>query len=110
MDLVTKLQNFEADVTKRTETKMDNRANYDLIRRQEVKSNLPESFVIEIPVFKGLPKKMVTIEVDISPESFNCILISPDLADFIEGIVEETINKELEAIKELCPELPIIEI
>ncbi|MCK5614181.1 hypothetical protein KAR91_70605 [Candidatus Pacearchaeota archaeon] len=110
MELVTKLQNFEADVTKRTETKVDTRANYDLVRRQEVKSNLPESFVIEIPVFKGLPKKMVTIEVDISPESFNCILISPDLADFIEGIVEETINKELEAIKKLCPELPIIEI
>lgn len=110
MTLITKLQNFEADVKKRTETKCDNRANYDLVRRQEVKSNLPKSFVLEVPVFKGIPKKIIEVEVDISPESFNCILISPDLADFIEGIVEETINKELDAIKDLCPELPIIEI
>lgn len=109
-DLVTKLNNFESTVKKEAELKTDNRANYDLHKKQAVETNLPESFTLHLAVFKGLPKKMVEVEVDISPESLDCVLISPDLADFIEGIVEETINKELEAIKELCPELPVIEI
>lgn len=109
-DLVTKLNNFESIVKKEAELKTDDRANYDLHKKQAVTTNLPKSFVMHLAVFKGLPKKMIEVEVDISPESLNCILISPDLADFIEGIVEETINKELEEIKELCPELPVIEI
>lgn len=110
MKLVTQLNNFVANVKKDTEMKIDNKANYDLVKRQVVETNLPKSFVLHFAVFKGLPKKMIEVEVDISPESLNCILISPDLADFIEQIVEETINKELEAIKEICPELPVIEI
>lgn len=108
--LVTQLNNFEAKVNKETKIKTDDRANYDVAKRQVVESNIPKDFILEIPVFKGLPKKIIKVEVDISPQSLDCILISPDLADFIEGIVEETINKELDAIKELCPELPVIEI
>jgi len=108
--LVTQLNNFEAKVNKETKIKTDDRANYDIAKRQVVESNIPKSFVLEIPVFKGLPKKIINVEVDISPANLDCILISPDLSDFIEGIVEETINEQLEAIKALCPELPIIEI
>ena len=108
--LVTLLNNFEAKVNKETKIKTDDRANYDIAKSQVVESNIPKSFVLEIAVFKGLPKKIIKVEVDISPQSLDCILISPDLADFIEGIVEETINKEIDAIKVLCPELPIIEI
>ena len=110
MELVTQLNNFVAKVKKDTEMKTDNKANYDLVKRQVVETNLPESFVLHLAVFKGLAKKMIEVEVDISPQSLDCVLISPDLADFIEGIVEETINKELESIKELCPDLPVIEI
>lgn len=109
-DLVTKLNNFESTVKKEADLKTDNRANYDLHKKQAVETNLPDSFMLHLSVFKGLPKKMIEVEVDISPESLDCVLISPDLADFIEGIVEETINKQLEEIKKLCPELPIIEI
>lgn len=110
MSLITNLNNFEAKVNKETKIQTDDRANYDIAKRQVVKSNIPKDFILQIPVFKGLDKKIIKVEVDISPLSLDCILISPDLADFIEGIVEETIDKELEEIKKLCSELPIIEI
>lgn len=108
--LVTQLNHFKATVDKETEMKKDNRANYDLIKRQVVESNLPDSFKICLPVFKGLGKSTIEVEIDITPSTLDCMLISPELADIEQTVCEEAIDKEIDAIMGLCPELPIIEI
>lgn len=108
--LVTQLNNFKAKVEKDTELKKDNRANYDLLKRQVVESNLPEAFKICISMFKGLNKATLEVEIDISPATLDCILISPEIADKETDVCEGSIDEELRMIRELCPELPIIEV
>lgn len=108
--LVTLLNNFKAKVDKEIEQNKDNRANYNLLKRQVVESNLPDSFKLSLPIFKGQPKVDIEVEVDIDPQSLDCVLISPQLADILQRNTELIINEQLEQIKELCPELPIIEV
>lgn len=108
--LVTELNNFKAKVDKETEVSKGNRGGYDLRKRQVVESNLPEEFKICLPVYKGLGKSTIEVEIDITPSTLDCMLISPELADIEQTVCEETIDGDIEAIKELCPELPVIEI
>ncbi|PKP11982.1 MAG: hypothetical protein CVU09_00340 [Bacteroidetes bacterium HGW-Bacteroidetes-4] len=108
--LVTLLNNFKAKVDKELEQNKDNRANYNLQRRQVVESNLPESFKLRLQLFKGQEPVDINVEVDIDPASLECVLISPELADILQTSVRDIINEQLDKIKELCPELPIIEL
>lgn len=108
--LVTTLNNFKAKVDKQMEQTKDSRANYNLQKRQVVESNLPESFIVDLPIFKGRPKVELSIEIDIDPSSLECVLISPQLAEIIQSNIEAIVQKQLDAIKELCPELVVIEV
>ncbi len=108
--LVTLLNKFEAKVNKEIEQKKDNRANYNLHKRQVVESNLPDSFKLNLEIFKGQVKSIIDVEIDIDPASLDCVLISPELADKEKVLVESEIGSECDRIMELCEELPIIEV
>lgn len=108
--LVTILNNFEATVNKDIEKRKDNKANYNLLKRQAVVSNLPDSFKLNLGIFKGQEKIQITVEIDIDPSSLECVLISPELADEIQNSVEQIIGEQLEEISKLYPELTIIEV
>lgn len=109
MKLVRELRNFTAKVNKELEAFKDDRANYALKKSQIVETNLPESFILVVPIFKGQPKENIEIEININAENLSCTLISPQANDFIAEFKDKIIDEQIEKIKELIPELVIIE-
>lgn len=107
--LVMSLRNFKAKVNKEIENSNDNRGNRDIIKRQAVDSNLPESFKMEIPIFKGLDKCVVEVEVDIDADSLNCSLVSPMANELMQTLTNELIDEEIKAIIKIQPDLLILE-
>jgi hypothetical protein len=111
MKLSDQLQNMKVKVEKIVEDKNDNRGNAKLLRQQAVKDlNIPESFVIEIQVFKGGSKVVLSVEIYINADDFTCTLVSPDAADAIRKTRDEEIDKVIDQIRELKPQLAIMEV
>lgn len=106
MQLVSELKNFKAKVDKEVENSSNDRGNRRMLLNQVIDSNIPESFVLELPVFKGQPKARVIVEININ-DDFTCALISPDLKEFILLESETLINQQLDLIKEMHPQLRI---
>lgn len=96
MNLVSLLRNFKATVTKQLEDKIDDRANYSVLRQQVVESNIPEAFEITVPLFVGEKPEKFLVELVIDPEDLTCALISPEVVDIIREKKEKYLNKEIE--------------
>jgi hypothetical protein len=110
MSLVKDLRSFKAKVDKEVEKMTDDRANYNIKLSQAVESNLPESFYLNVPVFKGQEKRTFMIEININPDSLACSLISPEANDYIADEKNKIIDEQIAKIKEITPELVIIEV
>lgn len=112
MKLVSTLMNFVATVnnsiTKAVRENGDRTDNFS----QAVESNLPASFTINIPVLKGGTPETIEVETfaKISGRDVSFILISPDAAALYEEIKATEIDAQLEAIKEIAPDIAIIEL
>jgi hypothetical protein len=109
MKLVKNLRNFTAKVNKELEAFKDDRANYALKKSQIVETNLPETFILVVPVFKGQPKESLEVEINIDADKLTCSLISPQANDYIAEFKEKIIDEQIEKIREVAPELVIIE-
>jgi hypothetical protein len=109
MKLVAELQNFKAKVDKEVELKSDNRGNTTNLRSQVVTSNIPKSFKVNLPIFKGQKSELIEVEVYIRDHDLCCTLVSPEANDSIEMTRDAIIDKQLEKISETCPEIVIIE-
>jgi hypothetical protein len=110
--LVSTLRSFKAKVhTTMEKTQLDNGSRTDNYR-QAVDSNLPKDFFINIPVFKGTAPEKIKIETiaHVSGDSVSLELISADAAAIEEEVRDRLIDRELDKIRELAPEIPIIEI
>lgn len=107
--LVNQLRQFRAKVDKEIEQNKDDKANYSIKRSQVVNSNLPDNFVISVKIFKGQESKSIPVEINIHPDTLNCILISPDANDFIQDEVKKIMNEQKDAIIKIAPDLVIFE-
>lgn len=110
MQLVSELRNFKAKVDKEVESSEDGRGNKRMVLGQAVESNIPENFNILLSVFKGLEKIAFEVEISIDPGDLSCSLISPELNDYTNIIMNEAIDAELEKIAELFPSLRVFEV
>ncbi len=110
MQLVSELRNFKAKVDKEVEASDDKRGNTRFLRNQIVESNLPKSFKVEIPIFKGQPKKTIEVEVEINPDNLSCTLVSPEANDTVIKERDDIMNKVIAEIEETAPDVVIIEI
>ena len=110
MKLVKNLRNFTAKVNKELEAFKDDRANYALKKSQIVETNLPESFILIVPVFKGQAKETLEVEINIDADKLTCSLISPSVNDYIAEFKDKIIDQQIEAIKLIAPELAITEV
>lgn len=106
MELVSTLKNIKASVNRAIEANKDDRGNRRALIDQVVQSNIPESFNIELPIFKGQPKVVVPVEV-VLDEDLECMLVSPDLKQIIAEESERLIGGEVIKIRELHPQLRI---
>ncbi len=110
MKLVSELRNFKAKVDKDLENSDDNRGNRKLLINQIVESNLPEAFNLIVPIFKGLPKQLIEVEVNVRADDFCCTLTSPGANDLINETKDIIIDDEIEKIHDIAPEIVIVEI
>ena len=110
MNLVTQLQNFKAKVDKDIENADNKRGDRRILVNQVVQSNLPEAFNLVLPVFKGQAKQTIAVEVYVEPNNFNCCLMSPEANDLIHDLTDQCIDEVLEGIKQVAPDIVIIEV
>lgn len=107
-ELVSKLRNFQAKVSQDLEKADDKRGNMRNIKIQVVESNIPESFKVVLPIFKGQPAETLELEIFIDPESFECTLVSPDAQEKIHRTTDGLIEEQVKLIKELAEDIVII--
>lgn len=110
MLLVSQLRKFEAKVNKDIEAHTDDRANRKVLLAQAVETNLPESFKLHLPIFKGKEKMVIEVEITIDATDLSCRLISPEVNDYIEETRDTIIDEELKQINELHASLRIFEV
>lgn len=110
MKLVSLLKNFKAKVKNALEASNNDRGDTRLLREQVVESNIPESFDLVIPVFAGQGTDKFKVEINIDGNSFACTLVSPEVNDIIHEVRGRILDEQLTSIKELAPELAILEV
>lgn len=109
MDLVSALKNFKASVNKEIEKADNNRGSKKILVDQVVQSNIPETFKLILPIFKGQQKEEIAVEVYFNAEDLTCTLVSPEANDKLEATRDSAIDAVLKQIIELAPDIAIIE-
>lgn len=110
MNLVYQLRKFKAKVDKEVEAEYQpNKGDKRVLMQQVVDSNIPESFNVLLPLFKGYSKQNIEVETYFNPDDMTCTLVSPGANESIIDFKDEAINEVLEKIKELASEIVIIE-
>lgn len=110
LKLISELKNFKAKVNKQIENSTNDRGNSRFLQDQIVESNIPESFDLSIPIFKGEERQVFKVEININSSNFSCTLISPDVKDLINEFKADLVNKQVDRIQVLCPELLIVNV
>lgn len=112
MKLVTDLMNFTATVNNTIERSVKENGGRTDNFAQVVNSNLPGSFVLNIPIFKGLPAETLEIETfaKVSGREVAFVLLSPSANQTLEEIRDKAIDEQLNKIKDITPDIAIIEI
>lgn len=99
--IVSTLRNLKAKINRIVDNDDDQRGNKTNKFIQTVESNMPEEFVIKIPLFKGGEKVefpvQVTLEANNSHE-ITCFLESVDSAEKIDELTENLINEEVDKL------------
>ena len=112
MSLVSLLKRFTAKVNTEVEREEKDNGSVTDVYRKVVDSNLPEAFAVKIPIFKGTQPEVFSIEIIAHVEGKHAVLelISPDAEAIVEEVRDKLIDEQIEKIKELAPEIPIIEV
>ena len=112
MKLVTDLVNFSATVNNKIERSVKENGSQTDNFAQVVNSNLPERFTLTIPIFKGM--KAETLEVEtfakINGREVAFILLSPGANQTLEEIRDKAIDEQLKQVREIAPDIAIIEV
>lgn len=110
MRLVSELQNIRIKTEKEYESADDRKGNAkEMIAQKLVESNIPDNFILKLPIFIGTDPVAVRVEIEINPRDFTCELISPDLKQIIDQETKVIIDEQLTAIRALYPELRIFQ-
>lgn len=112
MMLVSTLKNFKAKVNQDIErSKEENGSKVDNYS-QVVDSNLPKSFKLNIPLFKGFACEEIEVEIyaDVDGREVSLSLVSAGANEAIEEYKNKVIDKQVEAIKGVAPDIVIIEV
>lgn len=112
MMLVSTLKNFKAKVNQDIErSKEENGSKVDNYS-QVVDSNLPKSFKLNIPLFKGFDCEEIEVEIyaDVDGREVSLSLVSAGANEAIEEYKNTVIDEQIEAIKAIAPDIVIIEV
>lgn len=109
MKLVSELRNFKAKIDKELELSDDKRGNQRILKSQFVESNLPKDFKIQLPIFKGMKKETIQVEVEINQNDLSCTLVSPEAHDIVIQQRDVHMDAVIDRIKDAAPTIVIIE-
>lgn len=112
MMLVSTLKNFKAKVNQDIErSKEENGSKVDNYS-QVVDSNLPKSFKLNIPLFKGFACEEIEVEIyaDVDGRDVSLSLVSAGANEAIEEYKNKVIDEQLEQIRHIAPDIVIIEV
>ncbi len=112
MTLVSTLKNFKAKVNQDIErSKEENGSKVDNYS-QVVDSNLPKSFKLNIPLFKGFTCEEIEVEIyaDVDGRDVSLSLVSAGANEAIEEYKNKVIDEQLDAIRQIAPDIVIIEV
>ena len=110
LKLVSELRNFRAKVDKDMENSDDQRGNRKVKLYQTVESNIPKTFQLSMPVFKGEDPVTFSVEVNIDPSDFNCMLVSPEVKEYIIETRDLLIDNQLNKFESEYPDLAVLEV
>lgn len=111
MMLVSTLKSFKAKVNQDIERSKEENGSKTDNYSQVVDSNLPKSFKIYIPLFKGFSPEEIEVEIyaDVDGRDVSLSLISAGAEELIEEYRNKVIDEQLELIYKIAPEIVIIE-
>lgn len=97
--LLKAYQAFTATVNANIGKTSDTRGNVDNTYKKTVETNVPDSFVLNIPIFKGMEKRRFRVEIamDSTDASTKFWFESVELNDIIQIESQAILEKELEA-------------
>lgn len=112
MKLVSELMNFSATVNNTIERSLKENGDRTDNFAQVVNSNLPDSFTLQIPIFKGMKPETLEIETfaQINGREVAFTLLSPGANQTLEDVRDKAIDECLNEIKEIAPNIAIIEV
>ena len=112
MMLVSTLKNFKAKVNQDIErSKEENGSKIDNYS-QVVDSNLPKSFKLNVPLFKGFACEEIEVEIyaDVDGRDVSLSLVSAGANEAIEEYKNKVIDEQLKHIRLIAPDIVIIEV
>lgn len=111
MRLVSALKNFTANAKTEIEKQRDPSGSRADVYRSQVESNLPKSFVVNVAIFKGTAKQPIEVEFDhyLTDSEVFLQLVSPGAKELSDEYRDRCIDEVLEKIREIAPEIAIME-
>lgn len=111
MTLVSELKNFVGKVDSTIEQQKEDKGSFKDNFSAVVTSNLPESFSVQLPVFKGTKPEMIDVEfyANVSGREIFVQLVSPGANELFESIRDTVIDEQIEKIRGIAPNIVIIE-
>lgn len=111
MKLVTDLMNFTAKVNNSIDRSIKENGDRTDNFAQTVNSNLPASFTLTLPIFKGTQSETLEVETfaQVNGRDIAFVLLSPAANQTMEDIRDKVIDEQLQKIAEICPDIAIIE-
>lgn len=112
MMLVSTLKSFKAKINQDIErSKEENGSRVDNYS-QVVDSNLPKSFKINVPLFKGFACEEIEVEVyaDVDGRDVSLSLVSAGANETIEEYKNNVLDEQIRLISEIAPDIVIIEV
>ena len=112
MELVSKLKHFKAKINQDIERSREENGSKVDNYSQVVDSNLPKSFKLNIPLFKGFAPEEIEVEIyaDVDGRNVSLSLVSAGANEAIEEYKNRVIDEQLDGIRQIAPDIVIIEV
>lgn len=100
---------YKAKIDHEIELSDDKRGNTIAHRAQVVQSNIPQSFDVHMPIFKGGPETVIPVSIEIRPTDLACTLVSIEAEEHFKESRDKLIDEQVNAIRDEADDILIIE-
>lgn len=112
MVMVSQLKNFTAKAKTEIQKQRDPSGSTADVYRSQVESNLPKSFVVNVPIFKGTEKQLIEVEFDhyVMDSEVYLQLVSPGANEITSEYRDRCIDDVLGQMRAIAPKIPVLEV